>query len=87
MNGRKPQGSLEPTPDEVALSERDQLVLDLVELGVALRKAESLVRRYPNQDIRKQLDWLPFRSARRPASMIIAAIENDYDKPAYANGN
>jgi len=87
MNGRKPQGALDPTPDEVALSERDQLVLELVELGVALRKAESLVRRYPNQEIRKQLDWLPFRSARRPASMIIAAIENDYDKPAYANGD
>lgn len=87
MNGRKPQGSPEPTPDEVALSERDQLVLDLVELGVALRKSESLVRRYPANEVRKQLDWLPFRSARRPASMIIAAIENDYDKPAYANGD
>lgn len=87
MNGRRPQGSLEPTPDEVALSKRDQLVLDLVELGVALRKAENLVRRYPNKEIRKQLNWLPFRSARRPASMIIAAIENDYDKPAYANGD
>ncbi|MBV6459402.1 MAG: hypothetical protein HONBIEJF_02550 [Fimbriimonadaceae bacterium] len=85
MNGRRPQGSHEPTPDEVALSERDQLVLDLVELGVALRKAESIVRRFPAREVRKQLGWLPFRSARRPASMIIAAIENDYDKPAYAN--
>lgn len=87
MNGRRSNGAVEPTPDEVELSERDQLVLDLVELGVALRKAESLVRRYPKQEIRKQLDWLPFRSARRPASMIIAAIENDYDEPAYANGD
>lgn len=87
MNGRRLQGSHEPTPDEVALGEKDQLVLELVELGVALRKAESLVRRYPNQEIHKQLDWLPFRSARRPASMIIAAIENNYDKPAYANGD
>jgi len=87
MNGRRSRGALGPTPDEVTLSERDQLVLDLVELGVALRKAESLVRRYPAQEVRKQLDWLPFRSARRPASMIIAAIENDYDKPAYANGD
>jgi hypothetical protein len=86
MNGKHLGRSVEPTPDEVSLSERDQLVLDLVELGVALRKAESLVRRFPAEDIRKQLNWLPFRSARRPASMIIAAIENDYDKPAYANG-
>ena len=55
-----------PTPDEVGLSERDQLVLDLVE-------------------IQKQLRWLPFRAARRPASLLISAIEHDYDSPAYAS--
>jgi hypothetical protein len=86
MNGRRPQTHGAPTPDEVTLSEKDQLVLELVELGVALRKSESLVRRFPHQEIRRQIDWLPFRSARRPASMIITAIENDYGKPAYANG-
>ena len=86
MNGRQSRQAYEPTPDEVALSERDQLVLELVQIGVALRKAESIVRRFPEEEIRKQISWLPFRSARRPASMIIAAIENDYDKPAYANG-
>jgi hypothetical protein len=87
MNGRQMRQASEPTPDEIALSEKDQLILELVEVGVALRKAESLVRRFPVQEIRQQLHWLPFRSARRPASMIIAAIENNYDKPAYANGD
>lgn len=71
-------------PDEVPLSDQDQLILELVEVGVALRKAENLVRSYPALRIRRQLDWLPYRSARRPAPMIIAAIENDYDEPAYA---
>ncbi|HVT12608.1 MAG TPA: hypothetical protein VHE55_10090 [Fimbriimonadaceae bacterium] len=87
MSELKPIGELlpkEPAPDEVHLSERDQLILELVEVGVALRKAENLVRRHPAIRIRRQLDWLPYRSARRPASMIIAAIENDYDEPAYA---
>ena len=87
MNGLKPIGSLfpkQPSPDDVPLSERDQLVLELVEVGVSLRKAENLASRFPALKIRRQLDWLPYRSARRPASMIIAAIENDYDEPAYA---
>jgi len=86
MTELKPIGGLSPKlpPDEVPLSEADQLILELVEVGVSLRKAENLVRNHPSLRIRRQLDWLPYRSARRPASMIIAAIENDYDEPAYA---
>lgn len=83
MNG-KFDSQLIP-PDEVPLSERDQLILELVQNGVSLRKAENLVRKFEPERIRRQLDWLPYRSARRPASMIIAAIENDYDEPAYAD--
>lgn len=88
MTDLRPLGDLLPkriAPDEVPLSERDQLVLELVEIGVSIRKAENLVRRNSAVKIRQQLDWLPHRSARRPASMIIAAIENDYDEPAYAS--
>lgn len=84
----EPIGDLLPKklpPDEVPLSERDQLILALVEVGVSVRKAENLVKRFPALRIQRQLDWLPYRSARRPASMIIAAIENDYDEPAYAD--
>jgi hypothetical protein len=71
-------------PDDMPLSDRDQLILELVEVGVSVRKAENLVKRFSGDRIRRQLDWLPYRSARRPASMIIAAIENNYDEPAYA---
>lgn len=87
MRDLEPLGELlpkMPSPDEVPLSERDQLILALVEVGVSMRKAESLVAHFPALKIRRQLDWLPYRSPRRPASMIIAAIENDYDEPAYA---
>ena len=90
MTELKPIGEFQPNalnPDDIPLSERDQLILELVHVGVSLRKAESLVRRFPALTIQRQLDWLPYRSARRPASMIIAAIENDYDEPAYATGD
>jgi len=72
------------SPDEAALSERDQLILDLVEVGIGVRKAESLVTKYPEELIRKQLCWLPYRAARRPASLLIVAIEHNYEAPPYA---
>jgi hypothetical protein len=94
MNGFQPIGELlpgddsrklEPAPDEMPLSAREELVLELVHVGISLRKARHLVDRYPAERIRRQLDWLPRRPARRPAPLLIAAIENDYDPPAYAS--
>lgn len=73
------------TPDEAVLSESEELVLELVHVGVGLRKARSLVSEYAPERIEKQLRWLPLRAARRPASLLISAIENDYDPPVYAN--
>ena len=72
------------SPDEAVLSDRDELVLELVQVGIGLRKAQSLVERHPSEVIRRQLRWLPQRAARRPASLLIAAIEHDYDAPVYA---
>ncbi|MFN8140431.1 MAG: hypothetical protein U0R49_11600 [Fimbriimonadales bacterium] len=68
---------------ERTLTPEEQLVLDLVKVGVSLRKAEQLVKQNPHEKIRKQLDWLPSRNARKPASLLIVAIERDYDAPAY----
>lgn len=76
--------SRKPTPDDAPLTENEQLVLELVRVGINLRKAESLVGEFPEVLIRKQLRWLTLRAARRPASLLIAAIEHDYDAPAYA---
>lgn len=85
FDSRRPRRSEEPTPDDAPLSERDQLVLELVQAGISLRKAESLVKKHPADLIRKQVDWLPLRAARRPASLLIAAIERDFEAPAYAD--
>lgn len=68
---------------ERTLSAEEQLVLDMVKVGVSLRKAEQLVKQYPLEKIREQLDWLPSRHARKPASLLIVAIERNYDAPAY----
>lgn len=93
MTELKPIGDLLPTqdwsrpkritPDELPLSEKDQLILSLAEVGVSLRKAEDLVERYPWERIRQQLKWLPARGARRAASLLIVAIEKDFDAPVY----
>ncbi|MBX3117419.1 MAG: hypothetical protein KF784_00020 [Fimbriimonadaceae bacterium] len=94
MNGFQPIGELlpenepkrrrKPTPDDVVLTEREELVLQLVEVGISLRKADNIASGYSYDLIRKQLRWLPYRAAKRPASLLIAAIEHDYDAPAYA---
>lgn len=71
------------TPDEVPLTDREELILELVHVGVGLRKAQSLIDRFPAERIQRQLRWLAQRSPRKPASLLIAAIEEDYDPPAY----
>lgn len=73
------------SPDEAVLSEREELTLELMEFGVSMRKAEQLVTRYPLKKLRRQIRWLPLRGPKRPASLLIASIENNYDAPAYAD--
>ncbi len=79
-NRNRPRGK---SPDEAVLSQREELILELVQVGIGLRKAESLLNRYPEREIVRQLKWLPFRKARRPASLLIVAIEQRYDAPVY----
>lgn len=95
MTTLKPIGELLPevtppkrrlSPDDAVLSDSEELILDLVRIGVGLRKAQNLVDRYPADLIVRQLEWLPLRAARRPASLLIAAIEHNYDPPVYAKG-
>ncbi len=73
------------SPDDAVLTDAEELILELVHVGVGLRKAQSLVDRYPANQIGQQLEWLPLRAPRRPASLLIAAIENNYDPPVYAS--
>lgn len=72
------------SPDEAELNPSEELVLELVRVGVGLRKARHLVDSFPPEQIARQLKWLPLRRPRRPASLLITAIEANYDPPAYA---
>jgi hypothetical protein len=61
---------------------RGQILRQLIGLGVGGSVAEQLLQRFPLERIQQQLDWLPHRKARKPASMIVAAITENYDMPA-----
>lgn len=73
------------SPDDAVLTDAEELVLELAHVGIGLRKAQSLVDRFPAKQIAQQLEWLSLRNPRRPASLLIAAIEQNYDAPVYAS--
>ncbi len=54
----------------------------LVALGVSREDVEELMTEYPLEEIEQQLAWLPYRHAKFPARLIVAAIENRYEPPA-----
>ena len=59
-----------------------EVAAKLISLGVSRTKAIELVHRYSTEEIERQIDWLPYRAARTPASLLIAAIEKDYEAPS-----
>lgn len=73
MNGVFP-----PTPAQ----EVESIRVRLAECGVAPDQIAKLVSERPLELIRKQLDWLPYRKAKKPAALIVAAIERDFEAPA-----
>jgi hypothetical protein len=57
------------------------LIQDLLAVGVLREQAEELVARFDEVRIRRQLMWLPYRSVRRPAGFLLAAIKDNYAAP------
>jgi len=51
-------------------------------LGVPGWQAEELLERCGPERVRQQVEWLPYRSARDPARLLVAAIQGDYAPPA-----
>lgn len=56
----------------------------LLRVGILPEQAEALIAHYPYEEIEQQLDWLPYRTVRKPAPFLIAAIENRYAEPIAA---
>jgi hypothetical protein len=62
----------------------DRLVLAsmrLQQLGVSQAGTVELISQYPIEAIESQLDWLPYRKAKRPGAFIVEAIRNSYSPP------
>jgi hypothetical protein len=62
----------------------DRLVLAsmrLQQLGVSQAGTVELISQYPIEAIEAQLDWLPYRKAKRPEAFIVEAIRNSYSPP------
>lgn len=58
-----------------------RLAVELRQLGVSASQTERLLSTHPPDLVEQQLAWLPARKARRKASLIIAAIDRNYEEP------
>ena len=68
-------------PSEERKQRMIRLAAQLQQLGVSRHLLPELVC-YDLDMVEQQLIWLPARNARKKASMIVAAIRNNYEQPA-----
>ncbi len=70
--------TLQPSPqDEASNALRDALI----QFGLYPEQAEEILAEYEQERVERQLAWLPYRGARNPAGMLMAAIRGDYEAP------
>ncbi|MBS1714911.1 MAG: hypothetical protein JST30_11310 [Armatimonadetes bacterium] len=70
--------------DEELLSGHDratQIAYHLLKLGVSHKGVQELLIGYPYDQIEKQLEYLPYRKAKRPEAFIMDAVRNNYSPP------
>jgi len=68
-------------PEESHLDRMTRIALELLELGVSPKVTHELLL-FDLDIVEQQLRWLPARNARRESSLIVAAIKENYEKPA-----
>ncbi len=70
------------TSEEIeARRERSEVKGLLLQAGLQDEQAEALLAGYDTVRIGRQLMWLPYRRAKNPAGMLLAAIKDDYEAP------
>lgn len=57
------------------------LTTALLAVGLTAEQAERLLTDFPVERVRRQLAWLPRRSARNPAAFLVRAVEGDWAGP------
>jgi hypothetical protein len=70
-----------PGPEAVV---PDDLASALAAVGLNPEQIAWLMRSFPQERLRRQLDWLPQRQARNPAALLLKAIEGDWGPPREA---
>lgn len=75
-----------PNEEELRRARVLKLRNELMSWGVSEIEAESLLTRYSANRIEQQLAWLPYRAARKPSALIVAAIKHNYEPPAAVLG-
>lgn len=65
----------------MSFEEATQLAMELLKLGVSKKGVEELLNHYPYEEIRRQLDFLPMRKAKRPEAFVVEAIRHSYSPP------
>ena len=53
----------------------------LLSVGLLREQVDLLLAQFPQERIARQLEWLPYRNAKNPAALLVAAIEGDYEAP------
>lgn len=67
--------------------EHEETRRQLLAAGLNEEQAESLLSRYDLVRIRRQLAWLPYRGAKNPTGLLLAAVKDDYEMPPNFNRN
>jgi len=58
-----------------------KIAIELQQLGVSQSGAAQLLTQHSFEEIERQLQYLPYRKAKRPEAMIVEAIRNNYSPP------
>lgn len=64
-----------PDPRAIEIAKRLHM-LHVSNVGIVL-----LLSSYQYEEIERQLDWLPYRKAKRPEAFIVEAVRNNYSPP------
>ena len=56
-----------------------RLAARLLKLGISRDGVLDLLVGYPLDEVENQLDWLPYRKAKRPGAFVIEAIRHKYN--------
>ena len=77
----KKENSKQPFKQQAAADNNKSIQL-LTEQGIGKAKAVEVARSVSEDQIRKQIEWMPHRSIRsNPAGYLVAACQNDYAEP------